>query len=421
MKYLLRLCKGIVRIRITGYSPERFINLCRNNDIELYHICVSGSGYEMETSAKNVFLLKKLLKKTGTKLKILDKVGLPFLLFHYRKHKFFLVGILSAFLCLLFMSQLLWEIEILGNYEITDEQFLKYLNSQNVYTGMSISNVDCEMLEEQIRNDYPDIAWVSARLEGTRLIFDVQELKKDTTLAEAEGETGSDLIASQDGVVTSIVTRNGTPLVTAGTEVVKGDILVSGCNELFDDYGTIIGYKYCKADADVLIESQITYQDTIEVEYDKKQLTEKNRWSITFMFPQKQLTLGIVKNPYENYQITTEEKPLKIGKRITFPVTIQLCKTEELEITKSLYTEAEIESIAKRNFALYSKKMEKKGFHIIDKNGKIKVSDKQVLVTGMITFQYMETERKDTPVKTLEAEEGLEQNGIDADSNGNSS
>ena len=70
---------------------------------------------------------------------------------------------------------------------------------------------------------------------------------------------------------------------------------------------------------------------------------------------------------------------------------------------------------------MYSKKMEKKGFQILDKDGKIKVNEKQVLVTGTIQFTYLETERGTTPVRTLDVEEGLEQNGIDADTNGDSS
>ena len=39
---------------------------------------------------------------------------------------------------------------------------------------------------------------------------------------------GTDLAAPKDGMVVSIVTRSGVPLVSAGMEVKKGDILVEG-------------------------------------------------------------------------------------------------------------------------------------------------------------------------------------------------
>ncbi|MBQ8663357.1 MAG: sporulation protein YqfD [Eubacterium sp.] len=432
MKNLIRLCKGIVRIRVTGYSPERFLNLCKGNQIPLYHITDTTTGYEMEIAVKDVFLLKKLLKKTGTKLQILHKKGLPFVLFRYRRHKCFLVGIGLALLCLLLMSQFLWEIEIKGNYQITDEQFLTYLESQNISNGVWISNVDCEWLEEQIRNDYPDIAWVSARIEGTRLIFDIQELKtgKDSeAITSKEGsdeqeslpQQSTDLIASQDGIIRSIVTRNGTPLVKAGDEVKKGDVLISGCNELFDDYGTVTGYEYCQAEGDIWIVFEETYQDSIAVAYEKKNFTDKKRAAIRIAFPEKTLTMGRTKHIFEHYQIFTENKQLKIGKRIVFPIYIQTQSIQEIVLENAIHTEEEIQQIAKDHFALYSKKMEKKGFQILDKDGKIKVNEKQVLVTGTIQFTYLETERGTTPVRTLDVEEGLEQNGIDADTNGDSS
>ena len=52
--------------------------------------------------------------------------------------------------------------------------------------------------------------------------------------------------------------------------------------------------------------------------------------------------------------------------------------------------------------------MDKKGFQILDKDGKITINAKQVLVTGRVQFQYLESTRRETSVRTLEIEEGLE-------------
>lgn len=406
MNKLVCFCKGIVRIIVSGYSPERFLNLCKMNEIPLFNVTNSKYGYEMDVYAKDIFALKKLLKKTGTKLKIRKKSGLPFILFRYRRHKFFVVGIALAFICMVIMSQLIWEIEIKGNYTITDETFLKYLESQNIHYGSWISKIDCEAIEEQIRNDYPEIIWVSAYIDGTRLILDVQEIKQESGEGKRNLQNGTDLVASCDGVVRSIVTREGTPLVVEGTEVKKGDILISGCNELYDDYGTIIGYEYCESNADVLIEYETTYKDTITRMYPKPIETGKNHQVITIQFPKESVTLGFAKKTYENQRCYMHQYQLQLGKRMRFPVWIQHNVIQEVEIENVPYTEEEIEEVAKRNFSLYTKKMEKKGFQIIDKNGKIKVNDKMVYITGTVVFQYYETNRVSTPKKSLELEEG---------------
>lgn len=424
MDKLIRFCKGIVRIKVSGYSPERFLNLCKSNEIPLYNVAYSKNGYEMDLLAKDVLLLKKLLRKTGTKFKIKQKSGLPFLLFRYRRHKFFFVGILAAFICLILMSQLVWEIEIKGNYSITDDTFLEYLEKKEITYGAWINQIDCEALEETIRKDYPQIIWVSARMEGTRLIFDVQEMKdnevngkpqqvlnkfdENTSNEGNNQDTGTDLVASCDGVIQSIATRRGLPMVTAGMEVKKGDILVSGCNPLYDDYGTILGYDYCDADADVLIETTSVYTDSINRMNSKLTQTGKSHRIFTVLFPKKCLTIGLVNKTYENQQVFMEERPLRIGKRIQFPVQIQEQIIKEVTVTDIQLTEAEIEEIAKKNFSLYGKKMEKKGFQIVDKNGKIKVDEKMVSIMGDVVFQYYETNRVATPIETLELEEGTE-------------
>lgn len=424
MDKLIRFCKGIVRIKVSGYSPERFLNLCKSNEIPLYNVAYSKNGYEMDLLAKDVLLLKKLLRKTGTIFKIKQKSGLPFLLFRYRRHKFFFVGILAAFICLILMSQLVWEIEIKGNYSITDDTFLEYLETRDITYGAWINQIDCESLEETIRKDYPQIIWVSARIDGTRLIFDVQEMKNNepneklpqlsnkadetAPIERTNQETGTDLVASCDGVVQSIATRKGLPLVTAGMEVKKGDILVSGCNPLYDDYGTILGYDYCNADADVLIKTTSVYTDSINRIDSKSTQTGKSHRILTVLFPKHRLTVGLVNKSYENQQIFMEERQFRIGKRIQFPIHIQEQIIKEVKVTDIQLTEAEIEEIAKKNFFLYGKKMEKKGFQIVDKNGKIKVNEKMVSIMGDVVFQYYETNRVATPIEPLELEEGTE-------------
>ena len=108
------------------------------------------------------------------------------------------------------------------------------------------SRVDCPGIVKNIREEYNDIVWVSASVDGSRLKIQIKE-NEDTLLGSAdnvenrETETENDdkakgivsdelhptdLIASADGVITSIVTRSGIPQVHAGDQVKKGDILV---------------------------------------------------------------------------------------------------------------------------------------------------------------------------------------------------
>ena len=74
----LKYVRGYLRIRIWGFSPERFMNLCSNKGILLWDIVREGDVYYMNIGLRGFRELKPILKKTGTRVAILEKYGLPF-------------------------------------------------------------------------------------------------------------------------------------------------------------------------------------------------------------------------------------------------------------------------------------------------------------------------------------------------------
>ena len=70
---ILRYIKGYVRIRITGYSPERFLNLCKYRKIPVWGLLPGRNFYDMNITIAGMKKLKPILKKTGTNLRILGK------------------------------------------------------------------------------------------------------------------------------------------------------------------------------------------------------------------------------------------------------------------------------------------------------------------------------------------------------------
>ena len=44
---LVKYIRGFVKIQITGYSPERFINLCTSKKIFIWNIKEVSNGYSM--------------------------------------------------------------------------------------------------------------------------------------------------------------------------------------------------------------------------------------------------------------------------------------------------------------------------------------------------------------------------------------
>ena len=93
----------------------------------------------------------------------------------------------------------------------------------------------------------------------------------------AKEEPPNDIVAEKDGRITSIVTRNGVPLVKPGDEVKKGDILVSGKVEVKNDAGEVVNYHYQNADADIEAETTLEYENEHRFSHSEKKYTDAKK------------------------------------------------------------------------------------------------------------------------------------------------
>lgn len=192
-----RYLKGYVRIRLTGYSPERFLNLCKAHHLTVWDLQNRGLAYEMNLTIGDFRKLAPLRRKTRAHLVVQERHGLPFFLHRYRKRKMFAVGILLCISFLYVMSLYIWNIHIEGNESQTTEVILDYLEAEQVVHGMLKDEVDCKKIQSLIRIHFPDIIWVSARVRGTRLLIRVKENEDGLPIQEEEEQGPRDLIASR--------------------------------------------------------------------------------------------------------------------------------------------------------------------------------------------------------------------------------
>ena len=124
-----------VRCLVTGEETLRFVNLCRNNGIELRHLVRRENAIQMEIDAKNFKKLRPLVRKTHVKIHILDRQGPAFFFYRHRRRWWFLIGAAVCTGIIYVMSLFIWQIDIDGNSKYTDELILQALAQMNVKTG----------------------------------------------------------------------------------------------------------------------------------------------------------------------------------------------------------------------------------------------------------------------------------------------
>lgn len=391
---MIRYIKGYLLIRVEGYSPERFLNACSHRGIELWGLRSAGGAYEMYMTLKDFRKIKALSKKTGTKVRVRRRYGLPFFLHRYRRRKLFFAGAFLAVCLVYILTLFIWEIDIRGNLRRTDEALLSFLRSRDVYCGMTAGSVDCDQIADDLRGAYADLVWVSASVHGTRLVIQVKENEhlSAQTGGKAQETEGTDLAATQDCTILSIVTRQGTPLVHEGDQVKKGDLLVNGRLDLKNDAGEVTGYRYCQAQADITGEYQISYEDTMEREFEIRSY----RYERNNLVRQEELFLragdrifsfGRLKNNYQEYDYYVEESQLTVGENFSLPLFWGRRTAVPCSVRRENYTDSQLQQLLSRRFEKACQDIEKKGLEIIENDVKIYTEQNAACARGTLTVR----------------------------------
>ena len=374
--------------------------------------------------------IKSIVRRTGVRVVITERAGLPFFLYRYRKRKIFFASAAGCLLLIFVLSRFVWSIDIQGNLTRTDETLLKFLSTKHVYGGMRLSEVDCPQIVKDIRKEYDDIIWVSASVEGTKLIVQVKEnedsnLAAETTgegtageetagegTAEEKAEQPTDIVAERDCTITSLITRHGIPLVKEGSKVKKGDILVSGQVPVMNDSKEIQSYQYQQSDADIRGQAKVSYADSQSLTREKKNYQQSYRGEVYLRVSGYRFSLGNMKKKTENCEIHQEEVQLKLSDSFPLPVAVgkrrmSPYKTETINCKKT-----EIQQILSRRFARYCDDLEKKGVEIIGNDVKIYTGSKTAEAKGIIIVDMPVGEKKDSEIIEIpEKEEKTESTG----------
>ena len=410
---LLKFLKGYVVIRLSGYSPERFLNLCSHHRIVLWGLRSVGTEYVMCISISGFRRLRPLVHKTKTKVVILERHGLPFMLHRYRHRKLFAVGALLGAALLYVLSLFIWNIRVEGNYSLSDEVILAYLESCQIVHGMAKREIHGEEIEAQLREHFPEITWTSAEVKGTRLIIHVQE-NEDALPPQIPDDEPADLAASETGTIVSMIVRSGTPAVSEGAQVQKGDLLVSGQVEVLDDAGETARSYYVHADADVRIRRQEHYRESFDMSYTKKVYTGRTRDTCYLVLGKKRIDLGFWHGAsYEQSDSIASELQLKITENFYLPLIVGKSTEQEYVSEAAVYSREEAVAKAKEEWAVFFEKLRIKGLQIIENNVKIEINDGVCNAEGDYTIEQsavQERKPEETPpAQTEDSEEEREQ------------
>lgn len=402
-----------MKIRVEGYSPERFLNLCSIHEILIWDLKNCENAYEMYMSVKGFRQLLPIVRKTKTKVRIIRRCGMPFLLHKYRKRKIFFAGIIISTFLIYVLSLFIWDVDFQGNRSRTNRELMNFLEENNLHHGMMKKDIDCEEVETLIRNHYDDIIWASVEMKGTRLIINVQEGLKIENNGNTLSEEPTDICAAKAGTIESIITRSGTPLVSVGDEVSKGAILVQGRMDIVGDNGEIVNYQYCTADADIYIRTEYDYADSFPRKHMEKEYLGKPDSTYYVKTFSKEWKLNFW-NQGENmkYDKKVEEKQLHLWNNFYLPFYWKTVTKDYYKEVEKTYTKEEAKQVAMDHLEQFCKDLTKKGVQIIENNVTIQIDENRCKASGSLLVVEKTGVKQPTKILTIPSqEEADEYNG----------
>nr|WP_305132009.1 sporulation protein YqfD [uncultured Acetatifactor sp.] len=393
----LKYMKGYLRVRVWGFSPERFMNLCSNKGILLWDIVREGDVYYMNITLKGFWEIRPIAKKTGARVAILERYGLPFFLPRLLKRKMFVLGLVLAVVFWTVSSFFIWDINLNGNYQITDDVFQNFLKENQVRIGMRRDELDIQELEKQIRRQFPQITWASARLDGTKLLIDIKEndapiatrehaVDEKHSMGGAQDAPGRDLVAEYNGRVVSIIVRSGVPKVAIGDTVEKGTVMVEGKVPVYNEDATVREYYYVDADADIVLEHASEFTASLPFDHTEKRYTGREKSSHYIKLGDRSWALP--KNrPFLVYDsVIKESRPLML-ERLSVPAFWGTVTYREYQNVEYKYTAEEAKDHLNQKLMDFLAELEEKGVQIIEKDVKIETGNDAWVLKGQFLVQ----------------------------------
>ena len=372
-----------VRCLVTGEETLRFVNLCRNNGIELRHLVRRENAIQMEIDAENFKKLRPLVRKTHVKIHILNRHGPAFFFYRHKRRWWFLLGMMVFAGMIYILSLFVWQIDIDGNRKYTDALILQALAKMDVKTGCRKSEIDLPKIEEELRIMYNEITWVSASIAGTKLQIELREGDLKISGSSGGGQTGNvkrvenrennpktqngesetdlpaNLVADEDAIITNLVVRRGTVAVRYGDEVKKGDVLIEG-------------KVYLTAEGDVFGKYQELYEKHYQRKHEVRSYTGKNYRELGVAIVGKSFCLPVWENILKKQleentlsEVWSWKKQFRLTPTFYLPFALEYTEYVPYENVVEEYTDEVIKKMAEEELQKYLNELEKKGVQII--------------------------------------------------------
>ena len=382
IKIIFSYILGFLRINVEGYYIERFINICKNRKITIWNLKKKNNIELLLNLRISEFKeVCNIAKKTGCKIRIKNKRGMPFLLNKYKKRKMFLILLLLVIVIIGLSSRFVWNVDIIQEDGEKVENIREDIEKAGLKIGVLKSKIDTKEIINEIRLEREDIAWIGIELKGTNAI--VKIVKADEKPEIIDEDEYCNIVSNKTGIITKINVQEGTANVKVGDTIKTGDILINGWME-----GKFTGIRYVHARGE--IEAKVWYTKNKKIPYKLTDTEytgeEENKYRIKFgnfeiNFPKKY-------SKFKIYDTIETENKIRLFSDLYLPISIVKTTYKEKKEVKKSYTVEEAKNIGIKELEEELEKEIENKDNIVNKN--INTYEEEDGVQVYVTYEVLE-------------------------------
>lgn len=336
---------GYVTIIIKGNLPERFYQLCLNHNVSVWNVKkVAKDQCQANISLQDINIVDKLLEQTDYDMKVIHQKGVPFLYQRLIKRKEIMISLLLSVLLVVFLSNIIWKVNITGVSSDIEEKINKQLESYGVHPGSWIFTVDSpSVIQQKLLHDVPELLWIGIHRKGTGYFLEGVE---KTMVKKEEVPGPRHLVATKKGVIQKMYVSKGLPKVNVNDFVKPGQVLVSGYmnseeNEQDEEKDKEKEQNIVAAEGEIKAKTWYEVNVTIPLEEEYETLTGNRDYR--YYLKIKNITLpiwGFMQPEFNEIHTELEETPISILKWES-PISIVKSTLSEKETHKRERTKEE--------------------------------------------------------------------------------
>ena len=373
---------GYLRISIEGYYIERFINICKKQNITIWNLKRNkNTMLFFNVRIKEFKEVCKIVKQLNCKLKIRNKKGLPFLMYKYKKRKTFAILLIIVVFIIGLSSMYVWNVDIIEENNQELPNIRQDIEEAGIKLGTLKSKINSKEIINKIRLKRNDVAWMGIEKKGTNII--VKLVKADQKPEIVDTNEYCNIVSDKTGVITKINAQNGTANVKVGDTINKGDILINGWME-----GKYTGIRYVHAKGE--IEAKVWYTKNKKIPYILTQTRETGNQENKYSLKINNFEINFLKkySKFEIYDTIETDSKFRIFSDFYLPISVVKTTFKEKENYTQKYTLEEAKTLGIEELQEELKKEIKDEKKIVNKN--INTYEKEDGVEIYVTYEVLE-------------------------------